>query len=517
MRPEAREGLELEQLRLRVAELERAEGAYRELFEDARDVIVTFDLEGNVTAVNRAAAEYGFRKEDLVGKNMLEFVPERYHPRLLEELARISRGEPIQGEIELTTPKGPRIADYRSNPIRQAGKVVGLQTILRDITERKRLERGLAGIYALGRRLILSRSEEEIAQAAVEAAREVLGLEDCGLFLVDEKAERLICVAHTLGRPPGPEEFPLASERGIIPAVARSGEMILLPDVTKDPRFVGGRFANRSELCVPLKAGERVLGALNAESQELNAFTSEDCQLLEALANATAVALENLRLFEALRESHERLERLLEQMVDVLATTVEVRDPYTAGHQRRVAELACAIAQEMGLPQDRIAGLRMAAQVHDIGKIYIPAEILSKPGRLNPAELGLVRVHPQAGYEVLRQIDFPWPVAEIVLQHHERLDGSGYPRGLKGEEIMLEARILAVADVVEAVASHRPYRPAHAIEEALGEIAKHKGRLYDPQAGEACLRLFERGYNLDLSPKGPSPPEGACQARSLGV
>jgi PAS domain S-box-containing protein/putative nucleotidyltransferase with HDIG domain len=456
------------------------EEAYRDLFENARDVIVILDLKGNVAAVNRAAEEYGFRREELLGKNMLDFVPERYRPRLLEELARISQGEPIAGEIELFTPKGPKLAEYRSNPIRRAGKVVGLQTILRDITERKRLERGLAAIHTLSRRLVLSRSEEEIVQAAVEAAKEVLGLEDCGLFLVDEKAERLFCAAHTLGEPPGPKEFPLASERGIIPAVARFGETILLPDVTEEPRFVGGRLPNRSELCVPLKAGAQVLGVLNAESQELNAFTPEDRQLLEALANATAVALENLRLFTTLQESYERLERLLEQMVDVLAATVEVRDPYTAGHQRRVAQLACAIAREMGLPEDLIEGLRMAAQIHDIGKIYTPAEILSRPGRLNPPELELVRTHPQAGYEILRKIDFPWPVAEIVRQHHERLDGSGYPQGLKGEEIRLEARIMAVADVVEAMASHRPYRPAHTIEEALEEIARYKGQLYDP-------------------------------------
>ena len=170
---------------------------------------------------------------------------------------------------------------------------------------------------------------------------------------------------------------------------------------------------------------------------------------------------------------------------------MESRDPYTAGHQERVAELAVAIAKEMGLPERRIMGLRMAGFLHDLGKIAIPVEILKKPIPLNKLEFDLIKTHPEVAYEVLKEIDFPWPIAEIVYQHHERIDGSGYPRGLKDDEILLEARILAVADVVEAMSSHRPYRPAYTIEEALEEIVRNKGKLYDPEVVDACVKLFK--------------------------
>jgi PAS domain S-box-containing protein/putative nucleotidyltransferase with HDIG domain len=197
------------------------------------------------------------------------------------------------------------------------------------------------------------------------------------------------------------------------------------------------------------------------------------------------------KLAEQERErSLERLRETLEQTVYALAAAVEMRDPYTAGHQRRVADLATAIAEEMNLPEDRSRGVRMAGLVHDVGKIHIPAEILSKPTRLTEVEWSMIKAHPQAGYDILKDIEFPWPVARIVLQHHERVNGSGYPQGLSDKEILLEARILGVADVVEAMASHRPYRPAHAVEEALGEIRENRGILYDPQAVDACLEVI---------------------------
>ncbi len=193
-----------------------------------------------------------------------------------------------------------------------------------------------------------------------------------------------------------------------------------------------------------------------------------------------------------LRESFDRLERVLDETVETLAAVVETKDPHTSGHQRRVVQLASAIASELALPVHRIRGLRVAGLLHDIGKIYVPAEILSRPGQLRQSEIDLLRSHPAIGYELLKGIPFEWPVAEIVLQHHERIDGSGYPAGLRGEDIMLEARILAVADVVEALSSHRPYRPALGLERALQEIGATRGVLYDERAVEACLRLFRQ-------------------------
>jgi hypothetical protein len=196
-------------------------------------------------------------------------------------------------------------------------------------------------------------------------------------------------------------------------------------------------------------------------------------------------------------EEYVRLHRALDATVQAIAMTVEARDPYTAGHQRRTADLARAIAAEMGMTKERIEGIRIAGTIHDIGKISVPAEILSKPRQLSEIEFALIRTHPRAGYEILKEIESPWPVAEMVLQHHERLDGSGYPQGLKAEGILREAGIIAVADVVEAIASHRPYRPADSIETALEEISCNRGFRYAPEVVDACLKLFrEKGYRL---------------------
>jgi hypothetical protein len=208
---------------------------------------------------------------------------------------------------------------------------------------------------------------------------------------------------------------------------------------------------------------------------------------------------ERKRTERELQRSLEKLQVTLEGTVRALASAVEMRDPYTAGHQREVTRLACAIANEMGLPEAQIEGIRMAGLIHDIGKINVPAEILSKPGILTGLEFGLIKTHPQVGSDILNgTIEFPWPIAQIVLQHHERMDGSGYPQGLSGEEILLEARILGVADVVEAMASHRPYRPALSINKALEEISQNRDVLYDPEVVDACLKLFtEKGFKLE--------------------
>jgi putative nucleotidyltransferase with HDIG domain len=187
--------------------------------------------------------------------------------------------------------------------------------------------------------------------------------------------------------------------------------------------------------------------------------------------------------------------------VGAIAATVETRDPYTAGHQCRVADLAAAIAEEMMLSAHQVEGIRFGAQIHDLGKMKVPSELLTKPTRLTALEFELIKTHPQAGYDIVKNIRFPWRVAEMVHQHHERLDGTGYPQGLKGDEIALEARILCVADVVEAMASHRPYRAGLGIDVALKEIEDKRGRWYDPVAVDACLRLFrEKGFQLVQAP-----------------
>jgi len=207
---------------------------------------------------------------------------------------------------------------------------------------------------------------------------------------------------------------------------------------------------------------------------------------------------ERKRTEEELREASEKLQRAMEGTIHAMAVTAEIRDPYTAGHQQRVAKLATAIAREMDLPEEQVEGIRVAGILHDIGKTYVPAEILSKPGILRKNEMSLVKDHAEVGYDLLKTVEFSWPVAQIVFQHHERMDGSGYPRGLSGEDVMIEARIMGVADVIEAMASHRPYRPAFSTEKALLEIIQKKGILYDAQVVDACLKLFnEKQFSFD--------------------
>ena len=201
---------------------------------------------------------------------------------------------------------------------------------------------------------------------------------------------------------------------------------------------------------------------------------------------------------QELQQSYQKLQKTLEETVHALSAMVEMRDPYTAGHQNRVADIAQAIAAEMNLQEDCINGIRIASLLHDIGKIRVPSDILTKPGRLTKPEFELIKEHAQTGYEILKSIEFPWPIANIVLQHHERIDGSGYPQGLKRNDILLESRIIGIADVVEAMTNHRPYREALGLEMALDEIQKNKDILYDPEAVDACIRIFlEKGFKIE--------------------
>lgn len=208
--------------------------------------------------------------------------------------------------------------------------------------------------------------------------------------------------------------------------------------------------------------------------------------MVEKVSNAAV-----LKKFKAeVSESHDRMRKTMGAIIHAMSTTIEKRDPYTAGHQRRVTKLCRAIATDMGFTWERIQGLRMAAAIHDLGKIHVPAAILNKPGEMSEHEMAIIRMHPLTAYEILKGIKFPWPIAEIIYQHHERMDGSGYPRKLKGDQILMEARILAVADVVEAMISFRPYRPALGVNKAVEELRRFKGKRYDPQVVDVCMDLL---------------------------
>jgi putative nucleotidyltransferase with HDIG domain len=239
--------------------------------------------------------------------------------------------------------------------------------------------------------------------------------------------------------------------------------------------------------------GDRPLGVLKVYSEHPNAFSAEEIFLLEEIAADIAFGIGAV----SMRRDHEiaelRLQKGMAATIDAMAAALELRDSYTAGHQRRVAALSSAIAESLGFSADTMHGIYLAGIVHDIGKIKVPAEILVKPSKLSDLEFRILQQHAEDGYNVLKGLDFPWPLAEIVRQHHERMDGSGYPRGLKGDEILIEARILAVADTVEAMATHRPYRAALGLEAAIAEIKEMSGRTYDSSVVSACESLFKSG------------------------
>ncbi|OQA32491.1 MAG: Cyclic di-GMP phosphodiesterase response regulator RpfG [Betaproteobacteria bacterium ADurb.Bin341] len=249
---------------------------------------------------------------------------------------------------------------------------------------------------------------------------------------------------------------------------------------------------------IPLKVKGEAVGLIGLVHTEIGRkFRPSDLDILHKLADLAVLSLNNAILFEQIKNLKSALVATLEETIQAVAYTVEIRDPYTAGHQRRVACLACAIAKKMNLPQEQIKGIEMAATIHDIGKLYVPSELLSKPTRLMDIEFNVIRHHAQAGYDILKGINFPWPIATVVYQHHEKMNGTGYPRGLHGDEIILESRIVAVADVVEAISSHRPYRPSLGFDTAIEEISAKRGTEYDPVVVDACIEVLKEGILLE--------------------
>ena len=276
----------------------------------------------------------------------------------------------------------------------------------------------------------------------------------------------------------------------------RTGRPSIVPDIARVEQegLWKAEALKRAYACnvvLPLTHGGDVIGALSVFSDRVNAFEDFDVKFLMEVAGDIALGVKSLRLEKELTESLASVHKSLNKTVEAIALLGEMRDPYTSGHQQRVAQLACAISEEMGLAEWQTDGIHVAALLHDIGKIAIPVDILNKVGEISDNEFGIIKTHPTLAYEVLKGIEFPWPVAEAVFQHHERLDGGGYPEGVSGEDLILEARILGVADATEAMASHRPYRPALGTDKALLEILQGRGAQYDPAVVDACLTLFQ--------------------------
>jgi PAS domain S-box-containing protein len=385
--------------------------------------------------------------------------------------------------------------------------------IVRDITERKQYElalqrsnRALRTISAGNEALIHAVEEGQLLQEMCDVAVHVGGYRMAWLgYALNDTDKTIEQKAQACFGKECPILLPLSWNKNkhvccLAGHAIISGKPKVVQDILTDPeenpwRENALQFGFASCIALPLMDGDRAFGALVLFDDKKNVFDADEVQVLQEMSGDLAFGILTLRVKLAHREHEQRLQKNMLQTVEAIASIVEMRDPYTSGHQARVAEIAKEIARQMGLNEEQMQAIHLAGLVHDLGKIRIPAEILSKPSRLNEIEYSLIKMHPQAGYDILKGVDFSWPIAEMVLQHHERMDGSGYPRGLKGEEILQGARILVVADVVEAMSSHRPYRPGLGVDAALTEINRGRGTQYDPQVVDACVALFrERGY-----------------------
>ena len=445
--------------------LRESEERYRDILEHGGVGVAYFGLDGRVLLLNRRAVQNlgGGDSAQLVGKHLTELYGEEAGRTYVERIHKTAASpEPLE-YVDLVD--GPRwLASVHTRSLDVAGNVVGVHVYAQDITELMlsgdELRRSMA-LLSHGEHLAHVGSWEwDIASGSCVASAEWQRLH--GLAGERFSNAEMAATCHEDDREA--MEAALARTAGGEPY--RVDHRIVRPD-TREVRHL-------------MTYGEPLF---DAEGR------------LMTVIGASLDVTERVRADEVLREREERLQNALADTVAALGATVAMRDPYTSSHERRVAELACLIAQHLGWSEEAVERLRIAALVHDVGKIAVPAEILSKPSRLTETEFALIKGHSQAAYEILAPIDFGGPVAEIVYQHHERLDGSGYPRGLSGDQILPGARLLAVADVVEAMSTHRPYRAALPLEDALAEIEGGAGTRYDADVCSAALRLFrEQGF-----------------------
>jgi PAS domain S-box-containing protein len=439
-----------------VEALRASEQRYRTLAETSPDMIYVIGADYRVQYVNgRAAQRFGREAKELVGRPLAEFFLGPALPFMQANLRRVfETGKPVESERSYPFPGGELRLTAWLEPMRDDdGNVTAVFGVSRDVTERFATQEAL-------------RASEERYRRIVETASE-------GIVIFDAEWKTTLVNKRLLEM--------LGFDDRYEPIGKSITDFLFdedLPDHDRRAALRAGGEADRYQRRLRRQDGTELWTLLSASP-----LTDADGRFSGSFCMVTDISEQT--------RANERLRRAVDGTVGAMSAIVETRDPYTAGHERRVAQLAMALAAELGLADT--TGLRFAAEIHDIGKISVPAEILSKPSRLTEMEFRLIKDHPRIAYDILSPIDFGGEVAEIVLQHHERLDGSGYPRGLADGDILLEARILAVSDVVEAMASHRPYRPACGIEAALAEIAGGAGRLYDEAVVAACLRIFTTG------------------------
>jgi len=517
---------ELAEMRRRIAELEKSETEHKQVEEVLREsenkfrslaekslVGIYLIQDGIFKYVNPKLAEiFGYRVEELIGKRgPRDLTLQEDWPVVEKALRRRISGKvkSIHYDFRGITKNKEiiHVEVYGSRTIYQ-GRPAVIGT-LSDITERRRIEERirhlnlvLRAIRKVNQLIIREKDRNRLLKEACRLLIKTRGYRSAWTAILDESNKLITTAQAGLGK--DFSKMVKLLKDGKLPNCGQRALSQPKVVVIKNPLStctgcpLVDKYHNRAAMTIRLEHREKIYGLLSVSIPRGLVGDKEGQSLFREVASDLALALHDIELEEERKRAKQKLQKTLEETIYALASAIEMRDPYTAGHQKRVTKLACAIAKEMGLSKEQIEGIHMAGLIHDIGKISIPSEILTKPGKLNDLEYSLIKTHPQAGYNILKGIEFPWPVAQIVLQHHERMDGSGYPQGLCGKDVLLEARILAVADVVEAMSSHRPYRPAYGIDKALEEISKNKGILYDPEVVNACLRLFnQKGFKFD--------------------
>lgn len=503
-----------ERKRIQLA-LRESEEKFHSITASAQDAILMMDDQGNISYCNNAAEKmFGYSAKEAIGQSLHTLIaPARFleaHKIGFSHFKKTGEGPAIGKTLELAALKknGTEFPiELSLSAVRIEGRLNAIG-IIRDITERKHAEtalkranRALKTLSAGNLALVRAKDENALLKDITDIIVKNGGYMHAAVGYAENDSEQTIIPMswtdmheHTfwLQRATWAD-----NEQGQFPVARaiRSGQTQICRNITDESEFTTWRDAvlsrgYASNIALPLIEGDKAFGALSIYSSDTNAFDEEEVRLLEELANDLGYGILNLRTHTLHEQQAMLLRQSLEQSIQTIASTVEARDPYTAGHQNRVSELATAIAREMDLSEEQIHGIHLAAIIHDLGKIHIPAEILSKPGKLNAIEFMLIQTHPQEGYNILKDVKFPWPIADIILQHHEKLDGSGYPQGLKDEEILIEAKIICVADVVEAMSSHRPYRASLGIKPALDEIKHGRGNWYDPLVVDTCVKLF---------------------------
>jgi PAS domain S-box-containing protein/putative nucleotidyltransferase with HDIG domain len=455
-----------------------AELKYRAMLDEMNESYFEIDPAGNFTLFNDSLCRYlGYTREEMQDMNYKAYIPqEEWHTAVKASSGAFTLGKPTILQLLTNIRKdGQRIfVEYSIFPLRnEKGQIIGLRGLGRDVTERVVAENQIV-------------RSKNLLQSVLDADPDwVYVKDDQHRFLM---VNRTFSVSFDLE----PQELIGKQDTELFPKEWCLGNPAkgIRGFHAEDDEVFRGQEVRRSGEVIKWKDGTSHI--FDMVKAPLRDHSGAIYGVLVYRHDVT----EERKYEKELKDSYDNLQKAFIGAVDALAATSEKRDPYTAGHQRRVSQLATAIAFKIGLPSAQIEGVKVAALIHDIGKIGVPSDILSKPGRLSSVEYSIVRTHPEVAYDILRSIDFPWPIAVIILQHHERMNGTGYPHGIPGERITIEARIIAVADVVEAMASHRPYRPSTGIEAALQEVKENKGVLYDVSVVDACLDLFDEGFQF---------------------